>query len=243
MKFAKRASQNVGAAILLFAVASGTANAQEGFFDRIKNWFNGTTSSATTSSNSGATPAAQSVPTEAQAKALCDDLQAQTQAAQEKAILARMPPKSPAQVINNDYGVLDILNTPIDVGGLISGGLSGLISDMTNKLAQSFVNKVVYKAQDSFRNGMNDVLARYNVPGTFQGTIDRATNGVTGIVNGGINGAAAAGTDAIYSTGKTAGQAAAAAAANTANGAINAARTTAADAIKGATTTSTNPLR
>lgn len=243
MKNSPNAARHIGSVVVLFAITCGNANAEVGFFDRIKTWFNGTSSSATTSSSTGATPAAQSVPTEAQAKALCDDLAAQTQAAQEKAILARMPPKSPAQVINNDYGVLDILNTPIDVGGLISGGLSGLISDITSKVAQSFVNKVVYKAQDTFRAGMNDVLAKYNVPGSFQGTVDRATNGITGIVNGGINGAANAGTDAIYSTGKTAGQAVGSVAGNAANSAINSARTTAAEAIKNNGAASTNPLR
>lgn len=243
MKKSAHAARMVGAFVVLFAISSGYAYAQEGFFDRIKNWFSGSSASNTMASTTGAMPSAQSAPTEAQAKALCDDLQAQTQAAQEKAILARMPPKSPAQVINNDYGVLDILNTPIDVGGLISGGLSGLISDITNKVAQAFVNKVVYKAQDSFRSGMNDVLAKYNVPGAFQGTVDRATNGVTGIVNGGINGAASAGTEAIYSTGKVAGQTAGNVAGSAANSALNSARTTAADAIKNSGAISTNPLR
>lgn len=194
---------------LALAVAASPASAAEGgLFDRIKSWWSGSSEAVAVNSATGEMQGAQTVATEAQAKALCDDMQVQVKAAQDRAITDRMPPKSPAQVINDDYGVLDILNTPIDVGGLISGGLSGLMNDMTKKIAQTFVNSVVIKAQDAFRNGVNDTLRKYQAPAVFQGTVNRAVAGVNGAAGTVIQGATTSGTDAIYNAGKTATSAA-----------------------------------
>lgn len=193
------------ACVLSLAIAATPAHAAEGgLLDRIKSWWNGATEAVAGNSQTGEAVGAQSAPTEAQAKALCDDMQAQVKAAQDAAIAARMPPKSPAQVINEDYGVLDILNTPIDVGGLISGGISGLMGDITKKIASTFVNGVVVKAQDAFRKGINDTLGKYEVPSVFQGTVDRAIQGAQGAGAGVINGASNSISDSIYAAGKSA---------------------------------------
>lgn len=193
------------ACLLSLAIAAAPVHAAEaGLLDRIKAWWNGSSEAAPANAATGELAGAQLVATESQAKALCDDMQSQVKAAQDSAIAARMPPRSPSQVINDDYGVLDVLNTPIDIGGLISGGISGLMGDITKKLASTFVNGVVVKAQDSFRKGINDTLGKYEAPAIFQGTVDRAVAGVNGTAGSVINAASQSVTDQIYGAGKSA---------------------------------------
>lgn len=117
------------------------------------------------------------------AKTDCVDMGVLLGQAQAAAVASRAPVQSVSQVINDNYGVNNLLGTKIDFGSGLTGGFGSFFSGLMDNMTQSFIGSAVTQGQNYFRGAVDGILARAGAPASTIGVVT-VLSGKTSVVAG-----------------------------------------------------------